>query len=52
MEEKEAAFRTLVSGRIRATAGLMDLLDRAVAAGVPMVAVTNAPRRHGHGSAV
>jgi len=44
MEEKEAAFRKLVSGRITPTAGLMDLLDRADACGVPIVAVTNAPR--------
>jgi HAD superfamily hydrolase (TIGR01509 family) len=44
MEEKEAAFRALVSGRIKPTAGLMTLLDRADDTGIPMVAVTNAPR--------
>lgn len=44
MEEKEAAFRNLVAGRIVPTSGLMALLDRADEAGVPMVAVTNAPR--------
>jgi HAD superfamily hydrolase (TIGR01509 family) len=44
MAEKEKAFRTLASGRIKPLAGLMDLLARADRAGVPMVAVTNAPR--------
>jgi HAD superfamily hydrolase (TIGR01509 family) len=44
MEEKEAAFRSLVSGKITPTPGLMALLARADQAGVPMVAVTNAPR--------
>jgi HAD superfamily hydrolase (TIGR01509 family) len=44
IEEKEAAFRTLVSGKIKPTPGLMTLLDRADQAGIPMVAVTNAPR--------
>jgi HAD superfamily hydrolase (TIGR01509 family) len=44
MDEKEAVFRNLVTGRIEPTPGLMALLDRADAAGVPMVAVTNAPR--------
>jgi HAD superfamily hydrolase (TIGR01509 family) len=44
IEEKEAVFRNLVAGRIVPTPGLMALLDRADAAGVPMVAVTNAPR--------
>jgi len=44
MDEKEAAFRSLVAGRIKPTPGLMALLDRADEAGVPMVAVTNAPR--------
>jgi HAD superfamily hydrolase (TIGR01509 family) len=44
MEEKEAAFRNLVSGQIRPTAGLMTLLALADQASIPMVAVTNAPR--------
>jgi HAD superfamily hydrolase (TIGR01509 family) len=44
MDEKEAAFRTLVAGKIAPLVGLMALLARADRAGVPMVAVTNAPR--------
>lgn len=44
MDEKEAAFRSLVAGKIRPMPGLMPLLARADRAGVPMVAVTNAPR--------
>jgi HAD superfamily hydrolase (TIGR01509 family) len=44
MEEKEAAFRNLVAGRIEPTPGLMRLLQRADQSKVPMVAVTNAPR--------
>jgi HAD superfamily hydrolase (TIGR01509 family) len=44
MDEKEETFRNLVAGRIEPLPGLMTLLDRADAAGVPMVAVTNAPR--------
>lgn len=44
MAAKEEAFRTLASGHIRPLAGLMDLLARADRAGVPIVAVTNAPR--------
>ena len=44
MEEKEAAFRKLVAGKIEPLPGLMPLLARADQAGVPMVAVTNAPR--------
>lgn len=44
MEDKEAAFRNLVSGKIKPTPGLMTLLDLADQASVPMVAVTNAPR--------
>ncbi|SDO46322.1 HAD family phosphatase [Afipia sp. GAS231] len=44
MSEKEEAFRKLASGKIRPLAGLMTLLDRADHAGIPMVAVTNAPR--------
>jgi HAD superfamily hydrolase (TIGR01509 family) len=42
--EKERVFRELVSGQIKSVPGLMALLDRADHAGVPMVAVTNAPR--------
>ncbi|MBR1124333.1 HAD-IA family hydrolase [Bradyrhizobium lablabi] len=44
MDEKEAAFRKLVAGKIKPLPGLMPLLARADQAGVPMVAVTNAPR--------
>jgi phosphoglycolate phosphatase len=44
MEEKEAAFRRLVSGNIQPVPGLMTLLARADRANIPMVAVTNAPR--------
>jgi HAD superfamily hydrolase (TIGR01509 family) len=44
LAEKEAIFRTLVAGQIEPLPGLLALLDRADAAGVPMVAVTNAPR--------
>jgi phosphoglycolate phosphatase len=44
MDEKEALFRKLVSGRIRPVPGLMTLLAFADRAGIPMVAVTNAPR--------
>ena len=42
--EKEAAFRKLVAGKIQPVPGLMTLLARADRAGIPMVAVTNAPR--------
>lgn len=44
MDEKEEIFRTLVAGKIEPLPGLMALLDLADAAGIPMVAVTNAPR--------
>jgi HAD superfamily hydrolase (TIGR01509 family) len=44
IEEKETAFRNLVSGRIKPTPGLMTLLARADQASIAMVAVTNAPR--------
>jgi len=44
MGEKEAAFRKLVSGQIQPLPGLMTLLALADRAGIPMVAVTNAPR--------
>jgi phosphoglycolate phosphatase len=44
MAEKEAAFRKLAAGKIQPLPGLMTLLARADRAGIPMVAVTNAPR--------
>jgi phosphoglycolate phosphatase len=44
MEEKEALFRQLVSGKVEPMPGLMTLLAFADRAGIPMVAVTNAPR--------
>ncbi len=44
LDEKEEVFRALVAGQIEPLPGLMALLDRADSAGVPMVAVTNAPR--------
>jgi len=44
MDEKEATFRELVAGQIQPVPGLMTLLQLADRAGVPMVAVTNAPR--------
>ncbi len=44
MAEKETTFRKLVSGRIQPLPGLMTLLALADRAGIPMVAVTNAPR--------
>ena len=44
MAQKEEAFRKLASGQIKPLAGLMRLLALADRAGVPMVAVTNAPR--------
>jgi HAD superfamily hydrolase (TIGR01509 family) len=44
MAEKETVFRSLVSGKIQPVPGLMTLLARADRAGIPMVAVTNAPR--------
>jgi HAD superfamily hydrolase (TIGR01509 family) len=42
--EKEATFRGLVAGKIQPVPGLMALLALADRAGIPMVAVTNAPR--------
>ncbi|WP_431201706.1 HAD family hydrolase [Bradyrhizobium betae] len=42
--EKEQVFRTLVAGQIEPLPGLMALLDLADGAGIPMAAVTNAPR--------
>jgi HAD superfamily hydrolase (TIGR01509 family) len=44
MMDKEATFRELAAARIEPLPGLMPLLDLADRAGVPMVAVTNAPR--------
>jgi HAD superfamily hydrolase (TIGR01509 family) len=44
MDEKEATFRNLVAGQIQPVPGLMALLALADRAGIPMVAVTNAPR--------
>ena len=44
MDEKEALFRKLVSGKVQPMPGLMTLLAFADRAGIPMVAVTNAPR--------
>jgi HAD superfamily hydrolase (TIGR01509 family) len=44
MERKEAVFRDLATAGIRPLPGLMALLDLADSAGVPMAAVTNAPR--------
>jgi HAD superfamily hydrolase (TIGR01509 family) len=44
IDEKEATFRKLVAGQIRPLPGLMTLLALADRAGIPMVAVTNAPR--------
>jgi len=44
MDEKEALFRKLVSGKVQPVPGLMSLLAFADRAGIPMVAVTNAPR--------
>lgn len=44
MRTKESTFRSLVRNLIHPVAGLIDLLDRADAAGIPTVAVTNAPR--------
>jgi phosphoglycolate phosphatase len=44
MDEKEDAFRKLVSGKIKPVPGLMSLLALADRASTPMVAVTNAPR--------
>lgn len=44
MRGKEATFRELVKDMIHPVAGLLALMERADLAGVPMVAVTNAPR--------
>jgi len=44
MDEKEAVFRRLVAGKVQPMPGLMTLLAFADRAGIPLVAVTNAPR--------
>lgn len=44
LDEKEALFRDMARTELRPLDGLMALLDAADAAGLPMVAVTNAPR--------
>ncbi|CCD95950.1 putative Haloacid dehalogenase-like hydrolase; Phosphoglycolate phosphatase [Bradyrhizobium sp. ORS 375] len=44
MAQKEAVFRSLAAGKVEPLPGLIALLDRAAAAAVPVVAVTNAPR--------
>lgn len=44
MAEKEAVFRRLVSRKVQPMPGLMTLLAWADRAGIPTVAVTNAPR--------
>ncbi|MGJ4892081.1 HAD family hydrolase [Bradyrhizobium sp. HKCCYLRH3099] len=44
MAEKEAVFRRLAAGEVQPLPGLMALLDLADAEGIPVAAVTNAPR--------
>lgn len=44
MAQKEEVFRSLAAGAVQPLPGLMALLDRAAAAAIPVVAVTNAPR--------
>lgn len=44
MLAKEATFRELAATEVHAVPGLFALLDLADAAGLPMAAVTNAPR--------
>lgn len=44
LEDKEATFRSLAQGGIEPMPGLLSLLDRADALGLPYAAVTNAPR--------
>lgn len=46
MDEKEAAFRSLVQSGLEPLPGLIALMDNADAAGIPMAAVTNAPREN------
>ncbi len=44
LDDKEALFRALAATAIHAVPGLFALLDLADATGIPMAAVTNAPR--------
>ncbi|MGJ4970056.1 HAD family hydrolase [Bradyrhizobium sp. HKCCYLRH1073] len=44
MAQKEEVFRSLAAGAVQPLPGLTVLLDRAAAAAIPVVAVTNAPR--------
>ena len=44
MDEKEATFRSLAHAGVHPLEGLVELLDRCDAAGLPYAAVTNAPR--------
>ena len=44
MDEKEATFRALAQAGIHPLDGLVELLDRCDAVGLPYAAVTNAPR--------
>jgi HAD superfamily hydrolase (TIGR01509 family) len=44
LEHKEALFRDMASSGIEPVHGLIDLLDWAEATGIPVIAVTNAPR--------
>lgn len=44
MARKEAVFRALAANRLHPLPGLLDLMDAADRAGLPMAAVTNAPR--------
>jgi len=44
MDEKEATFRSLAHAGVHPLKGLVELLDRCDAAGLPYAAVTNAPR--------
>ncbi|MFK5664243.1 HAD family phosphatase, partial [Escherichia coli] len=44
MAEKEAVFRHLAAGEVQPLPGLIALLDLADAEGIPVAAVTNAPR--------
>lgn len=44
MEHKEATFRSLADAQLHPLPGLLALLDRCDAAGLPYAAVTNAPR--------
>ena len=46
MEEKEATFRRLAQAGLEPMPGLIALLDEAAASGLPLVAVTNAPRQN------